>query len=507
MARVVIRADASLRIGSGHVMRCLTLADELRERGAEVTFVCREHSGDMTSYLELKGHPVVRLPRVTGSYSVRAADLPHAAWLGASWEQDTAETIAAVKGCRPEWLIIDHYAIDRRWEETLRPHVEKIMVIDDLADRPHDCDLLLDQNWHENKDTRYEGLAPAASIRLLGPRYALLRSEFYKIRRTLRKRTGSVERILVFFGAGDVTNEYVKALKALKVLGRPDIAVDLVVGEANPHRHQLEALCGELPHVRFHCQVDTMAEIMAEADLALGAGGCATWERCAVGLPSLVTAVAANQVELAETGARHGLFFYLGEALDVSSERVMNSLNTFLDSPENLMSYSANGLDVVDARGVHRVAGFLAPPRIALRPAVMDDCYDVYGWRNAEETRRHIFDSELIPPDIHRKWFCSVLENPNRVLLVGEIDREPVGVLRYDISGQEALISVYRVPGRREEGIGSHLIRCGSVWLREHHPQIRIITAEIIRDNVASVRAFESAGFKKHYVTYQEVLR
>jgi len=503
---IAIRTDSSLQIGSGHLMRCLTLADELRNRGAAVRFICREHAGNMIHLLDGKGYAVTRLQAGPADFPRRDDDVRHAAWLGVTWEEDAAETVTAMQGMESDWLIVDHYAIDSRWEERVRPHAGSIMVIDDLADRSHNCDLLLDQNLYDNMEQRYAGLTPQDCRLLVGPRYALLRPEFAAARQTLRQRDGVVRRMLIFYGGSDSTNETAKALQALAGLDRPDLTVDVVVGASSPHRQDIEALCCQMSNVSTYCQVDNMAELMTAADLAIGAGGATSWERCSLGLPSLITGLAANQLELAETGARHGLFFYLGEASAVSVEHLLFALKVFTHSPESLMSYSAHGVQAVDAKGAQRVAGMLAPPLIRMRSAMPEDCDSIHEWRNAEETRRYIFDAEPIPYETHRSWFHKTLDNPDRILLIGEIDGKPVGVVRYDLAGSEALISVYLVPGGQGQGVGSQLIRCGSSWLRENRPEIRVVNAEIFPENIASVRAFESAGYNQHHMIYKEVL-
>jgi len=503
---ITFRTDSSLQIGSGHIMRCLTLADELRQRGAEVTFVCREYPGTMIGLIETKGYPVVRLAQAEAEYAVAPDDLTHAAWLGVPWQQDASDTITAVRDARPQWLIIDHYAIDHRWEELLRPHVGKIMVIDDLADRAHDCELLLDQNLYPEMELRYDNLVPAGCQKLLGPRYALLRPEFAAARKTLRQRSGEIKRVLIFFGGVDPTNETTKAVEAVAAINFRQFEVDVVVGGGNPHQTQIQNFCTAQDGFHYHCQVNNMAELMAAADLAIGAGGTATWERCALGLPSLVVVLAENQVDLAATASRYGLFFSLGGAATVTIETIQEALRVFTRAPENLLAYTKQGMEFVDARGVQRLAGLLAPPQIVVRRAGLADCDAMLVWRNAEETRRYIFDSEPIALECHRTWFRKALENPDRVLLIGEIKGKPVGVLRYDLSGEEALISVYLVPGGQGQGVGTQLIRSGSVWLQEHQPRIKVVTAEILSTNVASLRAFAQAGYREHHLTYQEVL-
>lgn len=503
--KILFRTDSSYSIGSGHVFRCLTLADDLRQRGAEVTFVCREFPGNMIGAIEGKGYKAVRLPS-PHDLAAAAADAGYAGWLGAPWEEDAKETVAVLQGGQADWLVVDHYGVDHRWEKAVRPHMGKILSIDDLADRPHDCDLLLDQNLYEGMEGRYDGLIPEGCPVLLGPKFALLRPEFADARKALSRRDGSVKRVLVFFGGSDSTGETEKALEALSGIGATGLEIDVVVGASNPRKGEIEAFCARHEAFRFHCQTGNMAELLARADLAIGGGGTTTWERCSLGLPSIVVAVAENQEELARCGAENGLFLYLGREQSVTAERIREVFRVVSSTPELLKSFSRHGLSFVDGRGAQRVAGLLMPPRITLRRAGPEDCDAIYEWRNAEETRRYIFDKTVIPLESHRAWFRKTLGDPGRILLVGETDGRPVGVLRYDFTGDAALISVYLVPGQAGRGVGSELIRSGSRWIREHRPEITKVIAEIFRENQASVRAFEQAGYTEHHLTYEEVL-
>jgi len=503
---IAIRVDASLKIGSGHVMRCLALADQLRQRGKKVVFVCRDHLGNLIDMIENKGYSVARLPRPVTDFSADPGDPPHGEWVGVSWSRDAFETIASMGDEKTEWLIVDHYGLDYRWQQHMRSHVGAIMVIDDLADRRHCCDILLDQNMNRDMATRYDSLTPKQCRKLIGPRYALLRPEFAAARNNLRNRNGTLKKVLVFFGAVDPTNQTEKALQALSGMSAHELRVDVVVGNRNPHRDRIQEICDAHDGFSLHCQVENMAELMASADLAVGAGGTTTWERCAVGLPAVVIAVAENQLELSECGAAAGLFVYLGTSASTDSRKIQDVLRALCSLPTLLCSISARASGMVDARGVQRVVALLAPPRIHIRPANEQDCDSLYQWRNAEETRRYVFDSACIPLETHRTWFLNALANPDRIVLIGEIDGRPVGVVRYDCRCEEALVSVYLVPGMTGQGVGAELIRCGTRWLREHRPEIRRINAEIMGENSASMRAFEQAGYKEHHVTYQEVI-
>jgi UDP-2,4-diacetamido-2,4,6-trideoxy-beta-L-altropyranose hydrolase len=282
----------------------------------------------------------------------------HAAWLGADWAQDAEQTKLGLHGIAPDWLIVDHYGIDARWERALRPYVGKIMVIDDLADREHDCDLLLDQNL-QSRPNRYQGLVPETCRLLLGPRYALLRPQFSEARKRLRARDGRVRRILVAFGGVDAQGATLLSLEAIARLNRPDIAVDAVITSAYPKRQAIESRCQQLPNVRIHCDVEDMAGLMANADLAIGAGGAMTWERCCVGLPSLVIAIADNQRSIAEACAAQGSLVYLGAYGELKSEYLASELYALLHQPAKLISISMAARKLVDEHGCQRVVSGL----------------------------------------------------------------------------------------------------------------------------------------------------
>lgn len=325
MMKVLVRCDASAVIGSGHVMRCLTLADFLSSRGARIFFVCRELPGDLTHLIEGKGYPVHRITLRTPG-----------------WEEDAERSavFATEAGIGFDWLIVDHYQLDARYERRMRRLGVKILAIDDLADRPHDCDLLLDQNLHKNMELRYQGLLPAQCLPLLGPRYALLRPEFFEARLKLRPRRGELKRILVSFGGADPTNETAKVIAALELLETGAPALDVVVGSANLDAASVQAACAARKDWSFHNQADNMAELMSRADLALGGGGGTTWERCFLGLPSLTVVVADNQREPTEAVAAKGATWNLGWHSDVTPQLMAQWIARLQKDPELLAEAS-----------------------------------------------------------------------------------------------------------------------------------------------------------------------
>lgn len=344
--RVIIRTDSSRSLGAGHLMRCLTLARELAAAGCTVEFVCRALPGDFTALAAEQGFAVHRLPAPDGG---EGGAYP--------WADDARATArVAGDGPRPAWLVVDHYRLGRDWEQALRPHVGRIAVIDDLADRRHDCDLLLDQNYHPAGETRYRGLVPAGCHLLLGPAHALLRPQFRSLLGRPPRRDGVVRRLLIFFGGSDPSGETLKALAALKLWDRPLVAADVVVGAAHPQLGAVERLCAERPNTAFHCQTGDMAALMAAADLAIGAGGSATWERCAAALPAILLVVAPNQAEVAAAVDEAGAALNLGAADRVTAADIAAALATLEKRPVLLGEMAAKahalvGGAAIEARG------------------------------------------------------------------------------------------------------------------------------------------------------------
>lgn len=332
----VFRVDASTQIGSGHVMRCLTLAQRLnKEKQAEVYFVMRLLEGNLIKLVKDKGFTVLTLPETPVNNDLQG----YAKWLAVTQKQDAKDTIDAIKELEDiDLLIVDSYAIDYIWENELRPYVKQIMVIDDLANRKHDCDVLLDQNYSENMEHKYDGLIPDNCKKYIGPKYVLLRDEFYKAKKYLRKRDGNIKNILVFFGGSDLTNETEKAIKAIELLNNPDITVNVVVGASNKNKEKLKKLCEKNPQFKFYCQVDNMAEFMNEADLAIGAGGTTTWERCFMELPTVVISIAENQhAGCAFIAKNTGIIYYLGKNNTVFVIDIKNAISTMDNSVYNTM--------------------------------------------------------------------------------------------------------------------------------------------------------------------------
>lgn len=322
--RVVFRVDSSQKIGSGHLMRCLTLAERLKQReNADIHFICRNLKGNISSLTEKLGYHMHLLPFKPVDNNLKGYE----SWLTVPKTVDSAETIRVLKTLgNIDMLVEDSYALDYEWETTIRSYIHNLFVIDDLANRRHNCDVLLDQNYYEKKEHRYDGLVPSTCRLLLGPEYALLRKEFFEVHKHLRQRNGKISNILVFYGGSDNTDETTKAIQALKKINPVNIDADIIVGSSNARQDKIKKLCDKSDFLHYHCQINNMAEYMNKADLMLGAGGSTTWERCFLRLPAIVTGVAENQFQGCIDCAKKGLFCYLGKYYEVSETTIFNAI-------------------------------------------------------------------------------------------------------------------------------------------------------------------------------------
>ena len=292
-------------------------------------FICRDLDGNLSRLVEQQGFALHLMPCHSEKFELNG----YGAWLTVPQSLDAEESKTILERLGTvELLIIDSYAIDIEWESVMRPMVGKIFVIDDLANRRHDCDVLLDQNFRLRPEKRYNELVPAHCEVRIGPKHALLRAEFYEAKKNLRQRDGSVNNILIFYGGIDLTNETMKAMRALVELvasDRPDLTADVVVGGSNPHRLDVEDFCRRHDFLRYHCQVDNMAELMNGADLALCAGGTTTWERLFMELPAIVTSIADNQWKGCRECAEAGFQEYLGRAEEVDVDMIVRAVRAW----------------------------------------------------------------------------------------------------------------------------------------------------------------------------------
>jgi UDP-2,4-diacetamido-2,4,6-trideoxy-beta-L-altropyranose hydrolase len=301
--------------------------------------------------LSERGFHCIALPE--SEITLETDELPHASWLKNSQAKDAEQTMAALGAGTWDWLVVDHYALDHRFEKPLRAVCQHVMVIDDLADRVHDCDVLLDQNFHQGQALRYLDKVPAHCRLLLGPSFALLRPEFKAMRDKVQVRTGKVNNILVFFGGVDADNLTGQVIELLISLNL-GVQINVVIGQQHPQKEKIQQLCVQHSY-NCHVQTNQMASLMAEADLAIGAGGSATWERCVLGLPTIVIATAHHQVKAAKDLSELGISNYLGFRTEVNFEKIEINIKKIISDNIFISEISVKSMKLVDGNGAAKI--------------------------------------------------------------------------------------------------------------------------------------------------------
>lgn len=363
---LIFRVDASLQIGSGHVMRCLTLAAEFKNRGHACTFICRPHTGNMISFIEEKGIPVIRLPELVKFPRTEEADTSeYLEWLGTDVKIDAYQTQQIILSLvqKYDWLIVDHYGVDDEWENIIKPYVTKILLIDDLANRKHSCDALLDQTFGRKK-IDYEPYLPKSCAQLLGPEYALLRPEFRRYREQNKSHRSSpkLKHILVTMGGMDKDNMTEVVLQALKFTALPeDCRITVVMGRNAPWRENVKATAKTLKWPVFTIvDVSNMAQLMTEIDLCIGAAGSTTWERCCLGVPTISVLLAENQREILNNLTEFGAIFAVyNPSIREIIKKITEIIPYFSKEKNKLKNSIRKSLSITDGRGTIRVVNFL----------------------------------------------------------------------------------------------------------------------------------------------------
>lgn len=473
----VFRFDASPRLGVGHAGRCLVLADALARAGWRCGLAVA--AGSLGVVPELARREYLELDGDVGA--------EHAA-LAARWPE----------GC--DLLVVDHYGRDAGFEDACRPWAGRIMVIDDLADRSHACDILLDQT-HGRTAGDYEDLVPARCQLFLGSRYALLRPDFSASRETAIRRhrlQGPVARILVALGGSDPDNVTATVIDGIAAAG-VEAEVDVVMGAGAPHLTAVKAqVAGVAGKVALHVGVDDMAAMMTAADLAVGAAGTSAWERCCLGLPTLLVVLADNQETVAARLDDAGAARVLGRTGAVAVDGVAAAVTDLCRSAEIRRTMAEAAASVCDGYGIQRVVAGLLPPvpgrdgkAVGLRLATAADSALMLEWQRNDQTRRHARNPRPPAADEHERWMRRYLGDVGGVLTVIVHDGEPAGVLRFDATTGGLEVSILVAPERYRKGIGGAVLSLA----RELFPDVDLF-AEVLPANAASQALFRGAGYR-----------
>ncbi len=467
--KLLIRADASARMGTGHVMRCLSLAQGWRRAGQDALFLLKESTPALEQRLQGEGFDIVRSDAVAGG----------------TGDADETARVAQERGA--DWIVADGYHFGADFQRVLKAAGSRLLLVDDYGHADHySADYILNQNLYAAPGF-YARREPHTRL-LLGSRYTLLRQQFNEWRGWKREIPGQARKVLVTLGGSDPDN--VTGAIVEKVAQIPDIEITVLVGGSNPHREQLQSkIQNPKSKIRLIVDAPNMPEWMAWADVAVAAGGTTSWELAFMGLPSLVLVLADNQRAVADALESSRM------ARKTTPHTVASDLAALLADAEGRAQMSRRGRDTVDGDGVSRVTACLRAAELVLRRAGHDDSRLIWEWANDPGARAASFSSDAIPWETHAKWFVSQLESPACLFYVAANRRQqPVGQIRYAVTGDEAVVSVSLAREVRGQGYGAALIVRGSRQCFADSP-VKLIRAYTKPDNEASAQAFQKAGF------------
>ena len=498
--KAVFRVDASLKIGTGHVMRCLTLASLLKKNFVDVSFLCREHKGNLINYILENGFHVHVLKE---SIEPTSKETNYAEWLGVSYEQDANETIEFLKNMHIDWMIVDHYSIDIKWEKLVSPYYKKLMVIDDLANRKHYCDILLDQTY-KRKEKDYKSLTNHEAILLLGPKYALLRSEFSKLRNSSlgKKRNKTIKNILVYLGGIDSENLTESVLDKLKSCNISETTqITVLMGSQAPFLSKIKKVVKKLP-LSAKIKVDSkhIAEIMSNADLSIGASGTTTWERCCLGLPSIQFCISDNQKFISQVLSRDNVI----KLID-SVNQIPDLIN---DYPNWMFESSKLSAQICDGDGANRIFNKMSDYEFEINEHSNvelcnyinlkdDEKRLVLEMRNHASVRVWMTNNEIISEKEHQKFLESLEDAKTKKYFLVKKKGTIIGSisfvnLKY---GESTDFGIYVNPHINFQGAGRLLESTAAIFAFKVL-NVKKIFLEVFEDNVRAIDFYKRAGFK-----------
>jgi UDP-2,4-diacetamido-2,4,6-trideoxy-beta-L-altropyranose hydrolase len=473
---LLIRADASVAIGTGHVMRCLALAQAWQDAGGWATFAMAESTPAIEERLRSESVELVRVDGVPGS------------------RFDSEQLIASARAHVPSWVVVDGYKFGTDYQANLKSGGLKVLFIDDNGHAGHySADLVLNQNVHAS-EALYSS-RDASTRLLLGPRFALLRREFTSWRGWRREIPVVARRVLVTLGGSDPDNVTKRVVRA--TLAVPSLDATVVVGGNNPHKQQLRELVGAQQNVQLVENVPNMPELMAKSDVAISGAGTTSLEMCFLGLPALLIVLADNQRPIAEELNRRGVAIDLGEAAEIRSSSLSPCLTDLISSQGTRKAMSERGRELVDGHGAERVVRALRSSVLQIRRATLADCKLLWELASDPAVRASAFSPSSIPWEGHVDWFESKMQTTTCHMLIGEAQGAVAGQVRIDEQpGGQGEIDISVTREFRDAGVGSRLI---DLAVREIFASTGIsrIHAYILPQNPASQRAFENAGFQR----------
>ena len=473
---IIIRADATETIGTGHVMRCIALAQELRRRCSDIHFVMSPAPSTVISRLEKEGFTWEIIHGETGTH--RDADM----------------TCAIARRLSASWIILDGYKFGGDFQKAIKDHELGLLCIDDYghADQYH-ADIILNQNIYA-EDIIYP--ANDKTRLLLGSRYALLRKEILPWREDRCLNPGPAKKIVITMGGSDPQNATLLVLHALQKLPVHAFSARIVIGGSNPHAGIISESIRSTSHdVELLRDVSNIGEIFAWADLAITSGGSTTLELAYIGVPMITLVIADNQKRVCESLDRKKAAINMGIVDKTLEQKIIPIIQEVINSHDLRNVLSRNAQCLVDGKGAGRVAAALCGPGIILKKARPAECWTVFHWANEPSVRDASFSSNPILWDEHMQWYLEKITNPDTFYwIILTEDHVPAGQVRFDIENTDATISILIDPRFRGRNMGVDAMQISAKTIFAV-TDVKRIHAYIKPSNTPSVKAFRKAGF------------
>ena len=476
---LIIRADASVEMGTGHVIRCLALAQAWQDKGGDASFAMAQSTPALDEYLRSEHVVVENLAVSPGG------------------EQDALQLVLMARGCAADWVVVDGYQFDSAYQRAIKRAGLKLLLVDDTGESgPHSADIILNQNPHANHDM-YRGSNEYPRL-LLGLRFAMVRRQFAAWREWKRAIVSVGNKILVTMGGSDAANITKEIIHALHLVQVP-FEAKVILGGSNPHGEILEKAVGMSSNkIELIRNPSDIPDLMAWAEMGIAAAGSVCWEICLLGLPAILIDVAENQHPIAQELGRQRAVIHLSSSENFVPRNLASAVESLLSSSEVRSTISEQAKKLVDGKGAERVIAGILAGNLRLRRAEDADCRLLWQWANDPETRAASFSSGPISWEQHKAWFRHKQNDPDCRILVGEdANGRLVGQFRVDWrSDGEGEIDVSISPDCRGFGYGNLLIELGTRRAFSETKGQRL-HAFVKPDNQASRRTFERAGFSR----------
>ena len=486
---VVFRLDASEKIGMGHLSRCNSLASSLVDKGAKIHFITRYLDKKFKKFLENKKYRLSYLPKnkvFEKSNNLNSENL----WPNELQKIDAIQTKKLISNKKTDWLVVDHYGLNLQWEKILNQKVKKIMVIGDHLNRPHVCNLFLNQNFVKEKDFKLKRTLPKKCKVLLGPRYSLLDKSYLSLRKKMKIKDKKIKKVLISFGGSDMPKLLYKVVETFNCRELKNVNLMVVT---NNKFHIYKKI-----KKKFFKSAKTLSKLIYKSDFCIGAGGSTTWERMCLGLPTLIFPIAKNQKKSSENLYKEKLIYLVKNYKKIGKKALRKKIISIIKDKKNLYQKKINGLTIVDGLGSFRLSEILFPSRsrdLKIRRAKSQDLITYFNWVNEKEVIKSSFKNKPISIKEHTKWFKNQIKNKKSIMFVLEANKLPVGQIRFDIFNKQAFIDYSLDKIVRERKWGKKIINLGIKNLKLS--KINVINAKVKKNNLKSMSIFNNLGFEE----------